>query len=97
MKPRTLIISERSIISIDDDVLYTSLQEEMAILSLKSDTYFTLNETAAAIWEIIKTPTSFSVIKTKITENFQVPEETAKSDLMDVLQELSRNKLIRIQ
>jgi hypothetical protein len=52
------------------------------------DDVYTLNETAARIWELIDGQRSLSEIRDLLVEEFDVGEDEAKQDVADLIAEL---------
>ena len=58
------------------------------------DSIFTLNETAAYIWDLIDGQTTVGEIKEKILDAFEVTTEDAEQDLKEHLRQLMTLKAI---
>jgi len=52
------------------------------------ESIYTLNETAARTWELIDGQNTLSDINTRITNEYQVSQETALSDLLALIDQL---------
>ena len=76
-----------------DAVVSRKLGDEFILVPIRQDvgdleSIYTLNETAARIWELTDGKTQVSQIKEKIVEEFEVDPEEAEKDLMEHLQQL---------
>ena len=74
------IVSRR----IGDEYILVPIRQDVGDL----ENIYTLNETAARIWELIDGKTQTSEIKEKIVEEFDVKPEEAEKDLIEHLQQL---------
>ena len=82
-----------------DSVVSRKIGDEFILVPIRQDvgdleSIYTLNETAARIWELIDGKTQISEIKEKIVEEFEVEPEQAEQDLKEHLQQLEGIKAI---
>ena len=76
-----------------DAVVSRKIGDEFILVPIRQDvgdleSIYTLNETAARIWELTDGETQVSQIKEKIVEEFEVDPEQAEQDLKEHLQQL---------
>ena len=57
--------------------------------------YITLNPTASFLWDSLKEPCNVSELTNKLTEEFDVSEETAKKDVKNFLEMLLKNSMVK--
>jgi hypothetical protein len=87
----------------DDVVVAASRQvsspvgDEVAILGLDQGVYYGLNSTGARIWELVRDPIKVSEIHRTIVEEYDIDEETARKDLLEVLAQLLDAALIEVR
>jgi hypothetical protein len=55
---------------------------------------YLLNETAAAIWELLQTPQSANDLGTALQETYEASEETIRSGVEGVLEELTTRAFV---
>lgn len=72
-------------------IVFRKIGEECILVPIRQDvgdleSIYTLNKTAARIWELIDGKTQTSEIKEKIVEEFDVKPEEAEKDLIEHLQ-----------
>jgi hypothetical protein len=77
----------------NDSIVSRKIGDEFILVPIRQDvgdleSIYTLNETAALIWELTDGKTQVSQIKQKIVEEFEVNPEEAERDLMEHLQQL---------
>ena len=90
------MISQRSTVVVTKDQVSADLSGEAAILNLKTSTYFGLNTVGASIWKLIQEPKKVSEIRDAIIEEYDVEPDRCEHDILELLQELSKNGLIEI-
>lgn len=71
--------------------------EEVAILGLDQGVYYGLNPSGARIWELLQQPIRVRDIHAAVVREFEIDEETARRDLLDLLATLQDAELIEVQ
>jgi hypothetical protein len=82
-----------------DEIVFRKIGEECILVPIRQgagdlESIYTLNETAARIWELLDGTATGIEIRNKITEEFDVAPEEAEKDLIHHLQELASVKAI---
>ncbi|WP_018290035.1 PqqD family protein [Verrucomicrobium sp. 3C] len=78
-----------------ESVLHTRLETESVLLDLDSGLYFSLNAVGSRIWDrLAEGPRTIDELLTEITNEYEVSREQAEPDLLVLLQELVRCKLL---
>jgi len=78
-------------------VVDTKLDDgEVVLLHLESKTYFSLNLTGERIWQGLKQGLSLREISQRLQAEFDVDEEKADSSVIELIEDLSQQKLVRI-
>ena len=75
---------------IADEFILVPIRQNVADL----ESIYTLNETAARIWELIDGKIEVGEIKERIVEEFEVTPEEAEKDLIEHLQQLEEIEAI---
>ena len=83
----------------DDSIVYRKIADEFIMVPIRQnvgdlESIYTLNETAARIWEMIDGETKVRKIKEKIIEEFEVTPEEAEKDIIEHLQQLEEIKAV---
>jgi hypothetical protein len=78
------------------DQASVDLDDEAAILNLKTGIYFGLNEVGAWIWRLIQEPRTVVEIREAVLAEFEVEPEVCQSDLQALLRDLEQNQLIAV-
>ena len=82
-----------------DSIVSRKIADEFILVPIRQnvgdlESIYTLNETAARIWELIDGEISVRKIREKIVEEFEVTPEEAEKDLMEHLQQLEGIKAV---
>jgi hypothetical protein len=76
--------------------LYSDLNGEAVILSLKNGKYYGLNEVGKIIWNSIKEPTNLAQIQARVMSEYEVDENICYSEVLSFLHKMHREELIEI-
>lgn len=74
----------------------TELDGEIVLLHLESKTYYSLNLTGMRIWQVLKQGLSLKEISQRLQEEFEVDAERANRSVLDLVTELSQQKLVQV-
>jgi hypothetical protein len=85
-----------TIIAISDQAS-VDLDDEAAILNLKTGVYFGLNEVGAWVWRLIQAPHTVAQVRAALLAEFEVAPETCASDLQALLRDLAQHQLIEVR
>jgi hypothetical protein len=82
-----------------DAVVFRKIGDEYLLVPIRQgvgdlESIYTLNETAARIWELLDGTATGKEIRDKITEEFDVTPEEAEKDLVRHLRELASIRAI---
>lgn len=83
----------------DDSIVYRKIADEFILVPIRQnvgdlESIYTLNETAARIWELIDGKIKVREIKERIVKEFEVTPEEAEKDIMEHLRQLEGIKAI---
>ena len=76
--------------------LYSDLNGEAVILSIKNGKYYGLNEVGKTIWNSIKEPTNLSQIQAVVMSEYDVDEKICYQEVLSLLHKMLREELIEI-
>ena len=76
------------------DALYKNLDGEAVLVSLKTSTYYGLDEVGTRIWELIQEKDSLADVLESVTSEYEVAEEDARGDLLRIAGELLEQGLL---
>jgi len=82
-----------------DSIVSRKIADEFILVPIRQnvgdlESIYTLNESAARIWELIDGEISVREIREKIVDEFEVTPEEAEKDLMEHLQQLEGIKAV---
>ena len=83
----------------NDSIVFRKIGDEFILVPIRHnvgdlDSIYTLNETAARIWELIDGKKSLHEIKNMMIEEFDVTPAEAENDLIEHLQQLEGIKAV---
>ena len=90
-------ISNVSIISRNENMLFSKLDDELVMMSIQNNEYYGLDNIGTRIWEIIEKPISFSDLMKIILDEYEVNENECKEDILEFLNLLMEKKAIVIK
>ena len=80
----------------DKEHLYSDLNGEAVILSLKNEKYYGINAVGAFIWSTIQNPVTFQDIQENIIEEYDIDEATCRKEVASFLKKMAEENLIEI-
>ena len=78
------------------DILFREIEGESVLLDPDQGTYYTLNETGTAVWNLIEEPTPVTGLIATLLEQYEVTPEQAKSEVDKLLQDLQEHRLVEM-
>ena len=81
-------------VKIQNDVILTSLDKEIALLNQKNGRYFCLNETGARIWELLCETGDTQATIDVILQEYSIDEGILKRDMDNLLAQLKLAELL---
>ncbi len=83
-------------VTVSDDLTTADLGGEAIVLDVKSGNYFGLNEVGAFILECIRQPVSVREVIDRMLEEYDATREQITQDVVQFLQQLQEQGLIRV-
>lgn len=81
--------------SVNPACTVANLGEETVLLNSESGVYFSLNEVGGFLWERLSEKTrAFEDLVTAVMAEYDTDEDSCRNDIREILDELSREKLI---
>jgi len=90
-------ITLESIVTVEEEVVSCDLEDEAAILDLKEGIYYGLDPVGARIWKLLQKPVKVNEILETLLEEYEVGREECRGDLMELLEEMKDNGLVKIE
>ena len=79
------------------DQTSVDLEDEVAILHLKSGIYFGLNEVGAYLWRRLQQPASVAALEAAVLAEYAVTPEQCAADVQALLADLLAHQLIEVR
>lgn len=78
------------------DVLFRKFGSEAVLLHLGTERYFSLNDSALRMWELLSSGHGPQDVAATVAEEYDVDRQTVAADVKALLAELSSLKLITV-
>jgi len=78
------------------DHLFSDLAGEAVLLSLRNGKYYGVNHVGAAIWSAIQQSSSLAEIEAVLMKEYEVDEETCRSEVKSFLDTMIREELVDV-
>jgi len=83
----------------NQDIVFRKIASEVILVPIRQkiadlQNIFSLNEVGAYIWELLDGENTFSQIKEKLSNEYNISNQIAERDLNDFLQDLVANEVI---
>ncbi|MCL4394694.1 MAG: PqqD family protein [Chloroflexi bacterium] len=88
--------SLQSKISIAENVLFREIDGESVILNLKTGKYFGLDEVGTRMWTHLAEHHQVEPALAGLAQEYQVDQEQLKRDLLELVDKLAAQELIRV-
>jgi hypothetical protein len=76
------------------DALATRVGEEIVLVDLKTDRIYSLNRTAARIWELVCADCDRTEVERRMLEEFDVPPAQLAEAIDEVIESMTRDGLL---
>jgi hypothetical protein len=81
---------------VSPDCVSCAVEDGVAILDLKSNTYFSLDEVGTSIWDRMANPASLDDLTNTVVSEYDVAPEECRGDIKDLLDDMLKNGLIQV-
>lgn len=71
------------------------VEDGIAILDLRSNTYFSLDAVGTTIWDRLSAPASLDDLTQTVASEYEIAPEECRGDIDDLLQDLLKHGLIQ--
>jgi Coenzyme PQQ synthesis protein D (PqqD) len=76
------------------NVTFQRLGDELVVVNLESDTIYTLNATAAMVWELLQNGSDIEDVRTRLLAEYDVEDKTIDRELGEAFAKLMNFGLI---
>lgn len=81
-------------VKISSQVLFQEIANEFVLLNMETEKYFGLDEVGARFWETLKEDENAENSIAVLLSEYNVEEETLRTDLLELLGNLKRERLV---
>ena len=90
------MISTSTQVKASTDQVSCELNNETALLDMKTGVYYGLDPVGARVWELIQQPRAVSSIIESLLDEYEVEEERCTQDVLALIAQLQENQLVEI-
>jgi hypothetical protein len=80
--------------AIPSDVACAAVEDGAVVLHMGTKRYFSLNETGAAIWQLLEADVPLADVPARLSERFEVAIDEARAAVDSLLRALQEKKLL---
>ena len=89
-------LSDSSVVVRSSDVVEAEVDGEIVALNIERGTCYGLNKVGSRIWQIVSQPSRVTDIGARLIAEYEVDEETCRQQVLELLEDLRNEGLIRI-
>lgn len=90
-------VSDQVIFRAAPDCVVCPFGDGVAVLDMRSNTYFTLNQVAAVVWTGLEAGGTLDDLVTRVTDEFDVAPDICAPDVDALLTDMKRAGLVNVQ
>ncbi len=90
-------ITERAIISRNENPLANELDGEVIMMDPEDGNYYNLNRVGSVIWDFLETPSNLDTICREITSRFDVTEDVCRKDAIEYIEKMHKFGLMKVE
>ncbi len=90
-------MNKDSILQRAEHVTFEVVADEAILIDITTGTYFSLNEVGTEFWEMLDGEQTIEQHAAIIAAKYEVEREMVVADLLDLAEEMAKDKLIHIQ
>lgn len=72
------------------------VEGEVVILNLADDVYYGLEGVGARVWALLEEPRTVAELRDAVSAEYEVDAATAEQDILDLLHDLVRRRLVEV-
>jgi hypothetical protein len=90
-------LDKNSILHRAENVTFEVVADEAILIDINTGTYFSLNEVGTEFWEMLDGEQTIEQHATIIASKYEVETSVVVADLLELAEEMAKDKLIVIQ
>lgn len=80
----------------NSDLISTDMDGETVMMSVEKGKYFGLSGVGSFLWENMEAPIELDSLREKVIANFGVDDETCRTDVLEFVNRLVEDDLVKI-
>ncbi len=93
---RTQEIKLNTLLRRNPDQVFSEIDDEVILLSIKNSEYYDLNRIGSEIWHLLRNETTFRNLLTQLMQTYDVSEEMCMNDTRSYLHEAIKKEIIEV-
>lgn len=90
-------MDKNSILQRAENVTFEVVADEAILIDINTGTYFSLNEVGTEFWELLDGQQTIEQHATNIANKYEVETSMVVDDLLELAEEMAKDKLLIIQ
>ena len=90
-------MDKNSILQRAENVTFEVVADEAILIDINTGTYFSLNEVGTEFWEMLDGTQTIEQHATVIANKYEVETDMVVTDLLELAEEMAKDKLILVQ
>lgn len=86
-------LSLKTVVSRGSEHVETRVGDQTMMMSIAQGSYFSVDATAARIWDLIEAPVALSDVVSKLMSEYEVSEQQCSEQVLDFVEQLIANGL----
>jgi hypothetical protein len=82
---------------VSDEIIWKAVDGQILLLNPVTGFYFSLNDTAADIWNLLVAGKSLGAIAALLSEKYEMPPDVVEVDIKELVASLQSEKLIVVE
>ena len=75
-------------------VMSTAIDDTTMMMDIEKGSYYSLEEPASRIWELLETPHSIAEVAAILAAEYEIDDETCEADTAEFVEELIKLELV---
>ncbi len=90
------MVSPTSVVAAESEVVSCEMGGGLALLDLRSSTYYSINTVGAVVWELLQAPKPVTAVCEGVVARFNVDPERCQADVLALVERLQSAGLVTV-
>jgi hypothetical protein len=90
-------IHDDAVIRRHPDLVFSKVDDEVVMMSIKNGEYYGLDNIGSRVWEIIEKPVTFKELIDLLRYEFEIDDKKCRSDVIEFIEALINKELVVIE